>query len=152
MLEFDLLMELRLVDCLYTCRLWLSLVDIFCHNVTSNPTLQGKMPERIAVGQSRASFIRNAQRSGHEAPHGGTIRWPSVSRHDISPREPSVQTNNSQHPSSPRLAEAWDGPEMAVRPLCSALMNYRRGNDPSATTVNQRPSVVAPPCGPKTGR
>lgn len=40
--EFDLLMEPRLVDRLHTCRLWLSLVDISCHNVTSSPALWGK--------------------------------------------------------------------------------------------------------------
>lgn len=53
------------IVCLYTCSLWLSLVDIFCHNVTSKPTLQGEMLEHIATGQSRPSFIRNAQSSGH---------------------------------------------------------------------------------------
>ena len=146
---------MELVDCLYTCSLWLSLVDIFCHNVTSNPTPQGNMLEQNATGQSWASFIRNAQSSGHETPHGGTIRWPSVSRHDFSPREPSIQTNNSHHPSSLRLAEACYGPKTAIRPLCSAIINYCRGNDPSATTVNQRASVVASPCVPalpKTGR
>lgn len=73
MLKFDLLMESRLVDCLYTCRLWLTSVDICCHNVTSNPTLEGKMPQHMAKGRSQASVIRNAWRSGHEAPRGGTL-------------------------------------------------------------------------------
>lgn len=145
------------VDRLYICSLWLSLVDISCHNVTSNRSPWGRDAgahrHRPQLGPS---VIKNAASGGHEAPDGGTIRWPSVSRLDISPREPpSIQTNNSHHPSSPQLAEAWDGPKAAVRPLCSAIINYRRGNDPSATAVHHRAAVVASPrepALPKTGR